>query len=337
MPMPKKDTDINIVKSKSKEIPSKPLKEPKEKAQVTKKNNTGEIKSMQKREVVRGAKPETVESPKKLSPQKPAIKINVISNVQDIDNNKEEIEEPNKKIEQNNNKNELKPDFNFDKMIVLTENDDEKVSETPQMNTRSSVAYRKKSSADNARMNSMEQEKKNGSFLNKDSQFDSAYNNMNESDLEEPNNNLFFNNVILTKNVMDEINSDYDSVGSKSRFSAQSSFCSITNQVSVLNDSGNLDKKEEEKKNFKTFCKMVLKIKFEKLPSNHYAQKINERKLWEEAQAKNLSVDQWEEFILKEMNTPITSNNNYYKNPKFKKTMTASTTKKLMDVIEEEN
>lgn len=80
---------------------------------------------------------------------------------------------------------------------------------------------------------------------------------------------------------------------------------------------------------------MVLKIKFEKLPSNHHAQTMNEKKLYNEIIAKDVKFEDWEEFILNEMNAPIKYKEVLYKKSKISKNILTHS-KKFMDVIEEE-
>lgn len=75
---------------------------------------------------------------------------------------------------------------------------------------------------------------------------------------------------------------------------------------------------EKETKRYKTFCNLVLKIKFEKLPPDHPALKINEKLLWDQAIKQNIEPSNWKDFIFKEMNAPQSQSSYYYTKTKSK-------------------
>ena len=79
-----------------------------------------------------------------------------------------------------------------------------------------------------------------------------------------------------------------------------------------------------------------MKIKFEKLPSKHHAQSIDNKILWEQAMIQGIEENNFEEFILKQMNMPISNNSYFYKSSKSKVTKSNTFNQAIMEVIDEE-
>lgn len=80
----------------------------------------------------------------------------------------------------------------------------------------------------------------------------------------------------------------------------------------------------------KKFFLQVLKIRIEKLHSSHMGQKIPIKMIWEESRKNNIEEKNWNDFILKELNTPY----KYLDNILEKKTKKNHS---LMDIIKEES
>lgn len=81
-----------------------------------------------------------------------------------------------------------------------------------------------------------------------------------------------------------------------------------------------------------------MKIKFEKLPFNHHAQNLNEKILWNEALSREIPRENWEDFIVKEMNISPSINTIYYSkaNKSKKKLGGFNTIKTINEIIQEE-
>ena len=80
-----------------------------------------------------------------------------------------------------------------------------------------------------------------------------------------------------------------------------------SNIVDHLSDAARMTKsvenfyKPQYKENYRSFVKIFLKIKFEKLENDHLGQKISQNIIWNEVIKQKIGSDKWKEFILKEL------------------------------------
>ena len=110
---------------------------------------------------------------------------------------------------------------------------------------------------------------------------------------------------------LEDINSDIE----KLSFMERISDCTSIASNSVISDTerSNRDTKEEisnlidsktnldPKLMYKEFVKVFLKVKFENLHSQHRGQTVQQNLVWKEALRKNISRNQYEEFIIEEL------------------------------------
>ena len=91
------------------------------------------------------------------------------------------------------------------------------------------------------------------------------------------------------------------------------------------------DNSEFEKREKRKFFSEVLKIKFEKIHSSHKGQSVNPKFIWEECKRQNIPKNNWNDFILGELNNPY----KYFEIQK--KDKRSKSRRPPMDVITEEN
>ena len=101
-------------------------------------------------------------------------------------------------------------------------------------------------------------------------------------------NNIFINNG----------NSNNNNSSQNSCSSLEISFENNNNET--LENNSNSSKKNKKK----LFFREVVRIKFEKLHNSHRGQKIPLKMIWEEAIKNNVHENNWESFILEELNNP---------------------------------
>lgn len=92
---------------------------------------------------------------------------------------------------------------------------------------------------------------------------------------------------------------------------------------------------KEMKNLYREFVKLVLKVKFEVFNGNHPGQKISERILFNECLSKQISRNQFREFIINELNQPEKYLKCFKSVTKARKTKLPN--KNLMEVICEES
>ncbi len=118
------------------------------------------------------------------------------------------------------------------------------------------------------------------------------------------------NDVIFTSDIIKEINSNADEVSymnmlkEKDDDKSKSNF-NISIDDLLLKSSQNSFFKSQEieiKKLYKEFIKIFLKIKFERVPENHYGHKIPEKVMFKECIKRGVPVEKYKEFIEEEMN-----------------------------------
>jgi len=165
------------------------------------------------------------------------------------------------------------------------------------------------------------------------------------------------NNVVITnQQVIDDINSDCDNLSIHSGISditcsdfgktQQSGFNmnlkqDLENKENDMNAANNSNgssffsgaSESEMKKLYKEFVKIMLKLKFEKIPTSHMGQKIPEKLLFKECTKREVPQENWSEYILEELTHPEKYFNQIKKD---KKRPTKFQLRPYMDIINEE-
>jgi len=145
---------------------------------------------------------------------------------------------------------------------------------------------------------------------------------------------------------LDAINSDFE----KSKILGEISDCTSIASNSVISDNemscSTLERKTEssnqntskinvhnnvkdQKTLYREFVKVFLKVKFEQLHNDHKGQKVLQSDVWKEAIKRNISQNNWSDFIFEEL-----KNSKKYEKSTKKVRMTESLNK--MDTIKEE-
>ena len=137
-------------------------------------------------------------------------------------------------------------------------------------------------------------------------------------------NNISFiqektNDKLLNK--VTESNNDDDNIIEKNSLNYSYhhffTFKSQSNQNNENKNENDIKLNEQEKKDF---YKKVLIMKFEKLHSTHLGQCISPKEIFNEAKKENISKENWDEFILNELQNPYkyTINKNKFNNYRIK-------------------
>ena len=139
---------------------------------------------------------------------------------------------------------------------------------------------------------------------------------------------LYYINPDYRKKMSENISSSYnynnELLQSKNSIDLRNSFCSHKSDI-------NFDKRD--------FMKKVFKFKFEKLHSSHIGQHINPKDIYDESIRQGISRNDWDQFIINELNNPykyakkIMKNN---RNVSVNRVFERVNKERLMDIINEE-